>query len=245
MSRAMSRRRQTAAPRYLTIAESLRDRILTEQLAPNTLLPSERELAEQHEVSRMTARQAVTLLESEGVVYRKPPRGTFVAEPRVRFHIGSFSEEVSRLGRRPDARLLWADRQLPSPSVRHALGLTEDAMVHVFHRLRTVDEVPFALETTYLAAELTPGILDDPHQGSLWALLRDRYGIELSQSTAVLESIVLDDASSSQLNLRPGSAGTLLTRRTLDAKGRCIEYARDVYRADRTAFEVSETLPTA
>jgi len=59
---------------------------------------------------------------------------------------------------------------------------------------------------------------------------------------AVLESIVLDDASSAQLGVRAGSAGTLLTRRTEDSTGRCVEYARDVYRADRASFEVSELL---
>jgi GntR family transcriptional regulator len=242
MSPTTSEKRRPVPPRYIAIAEAVRDRIVTDQLGPHTLLPSERELAERHEVSRMTARQALTLLESEGVVYRKPPRGTFVAEPRVLFHIGSFSEEVSRLGLRPAARLLWAQNQRPSPSVRTALELDQDATVHVFHRLRTVDDVPFALETTYLPAELTPGILDSADEGSLWAQLRDRYGVKLARSTAVLESIVLDDGSSAQLNLRPGSAGTLLTRRTLDTTGRCIEYARDIYRADRTAFEVSENL---
>jgi GntR family transcriptional regulator len=231
-----------ATPRYIAIAALVRDRIATEQLGPHTLLPSERELADQHGVSRMTARQALSLLESEGVVYRKPPRGTFVAEPRVRFHIGSFSEEVSRLGRRPAARLLWAEHQHPTPAVRMALGLDDEAMVNVFHRLRSVDDVPFALETTFLPADLTPGILDEPDDGSLWAILRSRYGVDLARSTAVLESIVLDDASSAQLGVRAGSAGTLLTRCTEDSTGRCVEYARDVYRADRASFEVSELL---
>jgi GntR family transcriptional regulator len=232
-------------PRYISIAALVRDRIATDQLGPHTLLPSERELAVQYNVSRMTARQALSLLESEGVVYRRPPRGTFVAEPRVRFHIGSFSEEVSRLGRRPAARLLWAEHQKATPAVRLALELDEPAMVNVFHRLRSVDDVPFALETTFLPAHLTPGILDEAEEGSLWAVLRDRYGIDLARSTAVLESIVLDDASSAQLGVRTGSAGTLLTRRTLDTTGRCVEYARDVYRADRAAFEVSEILAPA
>lgn len=226
----------------IAIAALVRDRIVTDQLGPHTLLPSERELAEHHGVSRMTARQALSLLESEGVVYRRPPRGTFVAEPRVRFHIGSFSEEVSRLGRTPAARLLWAERQHPTPAVRAALGLSDGAAVHVSHRLRTVDDVPFALETTFLPAELTPGILDGPELGSVWAVLRDRYGVALARSTAVLESIVLDDASSAQLGVRAGSAGTLLTRSTEDTAGRCVEYARDVYRADRASFEVSELL---
>jgi GntR family transcriptional regulator len=231
-------------PLYMSIAADVRDRIATEQLGPHTLLPSERELAELHGVSRMTARQALSLLESEGAVYRKPPRGTFVAEPRVRFHVGSFSEEVARMGRRPAAQLLWAEHQTAMPAVRRALGLAEGAAVHVFHRLRSVDDVPFALETTFLPADLTPGILDAPDDGSLWAVLRSRYGIELARSTAVLESIVLDDASSAQLGIRAGSAGTLLTRNTVDTDGRCVEYARDVYRADRASFEVSEDFQT-
>jgi GntR family transcriptional regulator len=231
-----------STPRYMEIAALLRDRIVDDQLGPHTLLPSERELAEEQKVSRMTARQALSLLESEGMVYRRPPRGTFVAEPRVRFHIGSFSEEVSRLGMHPDAKLIWAEDQEPTATVRRALDLDSDATVHAFHRLRTVDGVPFALETTYLPAALTPGILDAPAGGSLWATLRDRYDIEPASSTAVLETIVLDDNSSAQLGVRPGSAGTLLTRRTLDTTGRAVEYARDVYRADRTSFEVTETL---
>lgn len=220
----------------------MRDRIATDRLGPHTLLPSERELAEQHGVSRMTARQALSVLESEGVVYRRPPRGTFVAEPRVRFHIGSFSEEISRLGHTPAARLLWAEEQQPTPSVRAALELPEDAFVHVFHRLRTVDDVPFALETTFYSAAETPGILEQIGDGSLWAVLRDRYGIEPTRSDAVLESVVLDDASCAHLGVRPASAGILLTRRTSDTTGRVVEYARDVYRADRAAFEVSEVI---
>lgn len=242
MAKAVRKNARRSTPRYITIAGQLRDRITDEQLGPHTLLPSERELAEQHRVSRMTARQALSLLESEGMVYRKPPRGTFVAEPRVRFHIGSFTEEVARLGMRPDAKLLWAEEQVPTASIRRALDLDTDATVHAFHRLRTVDGVPFALETTYLPAALTPGILDDSPDGSLWALLRARYGVELSRSTAVLESVVLDDHSSAQLGVRPGSAGTLLARCTLDTAGRPVEYARDVYRADRTSFEVTEIL---
>jgi len=234
----------SGTPLHMRIAADVRDRITTEQLGPHTLVASERELAEVHGVSRMTARQALALLESEGLVYRKPPRGTFVAEPRVRFHVGSFSEEVTRMGRRPAAQLLWAENQLATPAVRRALALADGASVHVFHRLRSVDDVPFALETTFLPVDLTPGILDEPDDGSLWAVLRSKYGIDLARSTAVLESIVLDDSSSMQLGVRAGSAGTLLTRTTEDSAGRCVEYARDVYRADRAAFEVSEVLRT-
>lgn len=229
----------SSSPRYVTIAAGLRERIRSEQLGPHTLLPSERELSERHKVSRMTARQALTLLESEGYVYRRPPRGTFVAEPRVRFRIGSFSREAGRLGRRATAELLWAERLAPDAPTRAALDLGEDALVHGFHRLRRMEDEPIALETTYFPAGMTPGILDMPTDGSLWVLLRDRFGVDLHRADAVLESVILDEESCALLGIRTASRGILLTRRTFDAHERCVEYARDVYRADRAAFEVS------
>jgi GntR family transcriptional regulator len=227
------------SPRYVEIAAHLRERILSQQLGPHTLLPSERELSEQHAVSRMTARQALTLLESEGYVYRRPPRGTFVAEPRVRFRIGSFSREAGRLGRQATAELLWAKQLQPDRPTQAALGLAPGDPVHGFHRLRLMEGEPIALETTYFPAALTDGILQMPADGSLWSLLKDDFGVEVTRSDAVIESMILDEHACALLRVRAASPGILLTRRSFDADGRCVEYARDVYRADRAAFEVS------
>jgi GntR family transcriptional regulator len=232
------------SPRYVGIAADLRDRILSQQLAPHTLLASERELCEQYGVSRMTARQALTLLESEGHVYRRPPRGTFVAEPRVRFRVGSFSHEASRLGKAASAQLLWA-RELPAERAeRGALDLSDDASVNAFYRLRLMDNEPIALEKTFYPAELTPGMLDKTEDGSLWEVLADSYGIDIVRCDAVIESIILNEESTGLLKVRAASPGTLLTRMSYDAEGRCVEYAQDVYRADRAAFEVSATMET-
>ena len=230
------------SPRFVGIATELRERILDQHLAPHTLMPSERELSEQFGVSRMTARRALTLLESEGHVYRRPPRGTFVAEPRLRFHIGSFSEEVTRMGHHASAVLLWSRVDDQAPAAHEALGLAPGAAMHVFHRLRLMEHEPVALETTYFPADLTPGLLDYTEDGSLWQHLRDRYDVHPDRSTAVLESIVLDEESCEQLGVRAASSGILLTRTTYDAESRCIEYARDVYRADRAAFEVTASV---
>ena len=53
---------------------------------------------------------------------------------------------------------------------------------------------------------------------------------------------MLDDATSMRLGVRAGAAGTLLIRRTEHVTGRCVEYGRDIYRADRVAFEVCESI---
>lgn len=221
----------------------LRERIAERQLAPHTLLPSERELSETHGVSRMTARHALALLESEGFVYRRPPRGTFVAEPRVPFHIGSFSDEVSRAGRTATAQVLWAKETEPTPAAQEALGLAPGESVHALHRLRLADGEPLALETTYFSTSLTPELLAQDLEGSLWELLRGTYGVQPARAQATIESVVLDDASCVHLGVRAATSGLLLTRRTFDGAGRCIEFARDLYRADRTKFEVETQLP--
>jgi GntR family transcriptional regulator len=235
--------RAAPAPRYVAIAGELRDRIATEKLAPHTLIPSERELSETHGVSRMTARHALSLLENEGYVYRRPPRGTFVAEPRVPFHIGSFSDEMMRIGRRPAAQLLWAELREPTPSAREAFDLSATGLVHALHRLRFADDEPIALETTYFPAEITPGLLDHQLTGSLWGLLRQRYRIVPTHARAAIQSIVIDDASCARLRVRNASPGILLTRWTNDDDGHCVEFARDVYRADRVSFEVEARIP--
>jgi GntR family transcriptional regulator len=228
---------------YVRIAAELRNRILDNQLAPHTLLPSERELSDLHGVSRMTARHALALLESEGYVYRKRPRGTFVAESRVSFHIGSFSDEIIRKGKEPGAHVLSAERRHPTVSAQQALGLGPDDWVHALQRLRFADSEPIAIETTYFPADLTPGLIDEDLHGSLWGVLRSCYGVAPVHATATIESIVIDDPSCGHLRIRPASPGLLLTRWSHDEDGRCIEFARDVYRADRARFEVEATIP--
>jgi GntR family transcriptional regulator len=234
---------ESAAPAYIRIAIHLRDRIDSGELEPNMLVPSERELARTFGVSRMTARQALGVLEREGVVYRRTPRGTFVAEPRLPMRIGSFSDEVVRLGRRPGAELLWAEIQLPTPLAAQALGLALDAPVHALRRLRRADNEAIAIETTYFPAGLTPGLLDQPLDGSLWAILRREHGIVPTRASATLEVVALDDVAARQLGLRSAAPAFLLTRRTLDQNDRCFEFARDLYRADRVEFQIEAPIP--
>ena len=225
--------RDSPLPLYVQIKRRVLMMILNWQQESDRF-HTDHELSEQFKVSRMTARRALTLLESEGYVYRRPPRGTFVAEPRVRFHVGSFSEEATRLGRHASAVLLWTKETTDAPAAQAALGLTPDQPVHVFHRLRLMEDEPLALETTYFPADLTPGILDFTGGGSLWQELRDRYDIQLDRTTAVLEAVVLDEESCGQLGVRTATSGILLTRTTFDADGRCPVRARDGERVSTT-----------
>jgi GntR family transcriptional regulator len=161
----------------------------------------------------------------------------------VSFRIGSFSDEITRRGKEPGARVLWAERRHPTISAQQALDLGADDWVHALQRLRFADDEPIAIETTYFPEELTPGLIEEDLHGSLWEVLRNRYDVAPVHATATIESIVIDDASCAHLRIRPASPGLLLTRWSHNESARCIEFARDVYRADRARFEVEAKIP--
>lgn len=234
-----------AQPAYLAIADRLRDQIRAGDLAPHTALPSERALSESAGVSRMTARHAIRQLEQEGVVYRRVPRGTFVAEPRIPLRIGSFHDEMIRAGRRPAAEVIWARTQPAPEAARDALRLDQDEPVRALQRLRRADGEPIALETSYWPARLWRDLPDQAPAGSVWALLRQRTGVVPARAQATFEVVTIDDAAAALLEVPRGALAIRLTRWTFDADGACFEYAQDLYRADRAAFSVDAAIPGA
>jgi len=210
-------------------------------MSPGEALPPERELSVTHEVSRMTARKALSVLEGEGLIFRDATRGTFVAKPRLTLRVGSFSKEVERGGGRAGAEVIWTREQPAGQAAAQAFGCDERDPVHVIQRLRRWDDEPVAVETTYYPANLLPGFLDDELHGSLWDRLAE-YGITLSTTTATVEVVTLDAEIGPLLQARQGAPGLHMTRQTYDVTGRCIEYAQDVYRADRVALTIDRPL---
>jgi GntR family transcriptional regulator len=159
-------------PRYYTIEQSLRARIAT--LDAHAPLPSDSQLCEEFGVSRMTARGAVQRLVQEGLVYRVPGRGTFVAPARATrtaSHILSFSDEMRRRGRTPTSRVVEQTRRAATEEETRRLGADE---VLVLRRVREADGEAVALETAVFPADRVAGALDrDLERTSVFAALAD------------------------------------------------------------------------
>lgn len=230
---------ERSSPLYLWLAALLRDLIGAGQLDPHTAVPSERVLSERYGVSRMTARHALETLALEGFVYRDPRRGTFVAEPRLRFSVGSFTRVMTDADRAPGTEVLAANTLEPDPLSAQALGIAEGGRVHVLQRLRTAKGEPIAIENIQVSAERFPDLLEHDLTGSLWVLMRTRYGVHPTQADARVVAVALDHFEAETLGVKPGSPAIVLTRTVFDAEGAVIELARDVYRGDRTEFSVS------
>jgi GntR family transcriptional regulator len=74
----MTVNQRDATPLYLQLAAILREQIQSGRLAKDDPLPSESYLQQEHGVSRVTVRKAVSVLRDEGAVYTIQARGTFV-----------------------------------------------------------------------------------------------------------------------------------------------------------------------
>lgn len=234
---------QKNAPRYLDIAASVRQEILSKDLRPHARLPSEPELVRRFGAARATVRRALAVLQDEGRVYSRQAVGTFVAEPPVEQELdqlSGFTEFMTHRGLKPGSRLIAAEVQRikdpKSPVLLH-LGLPAGAGVLFVRRLRLAGQQPLVIANTWLSAARFPGFLkQDLERVSIYDVM-GTAGYRPTEAVQTIEAVTLEAADAKLLTVPKGSAA-LLIRRAGTARGVPVEYAIDYYRADRTRFRV-------
>jgi len=208
---------------------------------PDTLLPSERVLAEQFGVARMTVRGAIDSLEAAGLVRREPGRGAFVQHPRLTHSeiFRSFTEDMRFRGMEPGARDFTSRLEPASARVAAALDLTEGDAVIRIERVRTADGTPMALETTNLPHARFPDLLERMTESdSLYELLASVYGVrpENAEQTVAIDRLSTADAT--RLDTQPGEPCFAIERKAHDNMGKAVEFGRSLYRGDRYVIEM-------
>jgi GntR family transcriptional regulator len=198
-------------------------------------------LCEEFGVSRMTARNAVQRLVQEGLVYRVPGRGTFVARRPAHRQAGkiwSFTDEMRRRGQIPTSRVVECAVAAPEPADASRLGIAAGREVVVVRRIRLADAVPIAIERAAFPDDCAGAILDaDLEHGSLHAALVAAGRIP----TAGHATLTADTAAKDEARLLDVSAGAaLLVERRLitDQHDRPLELTESRYVADRYALDV-------
>ena len=232
-------RRRAEPAAYVQIEEELAERIRTGMLRPGDRIPPERELAEQMQVSRMTVRQALGRLADRGLLVRERGRGTFVSEPKLvqsLSRLNGFYDQMVSQGILPSSRLLSGEQILASAAVAQVLDLRIAEPLFKVVRLRLGGGVPLALETSFFPARLVPGLLDyDLERHSIYRLM-EHYDARPVRATQSLEPVPARDLEAEALEVPPGSPLMLVERIAWDGQDRPVEYAKDIYRGDRSRF---------
>jgi len=235
--------RSSPVPYYHQLKVLLRDEIESGRWPAGARIPSEPELCRLLDVSRTVVRQALGALEHERLLRRRKGLGTFVAEPKIRGRLvqslTGFHDDMLAQGRTPRTVVL---RQAVIPAggkVGDRLGIPTDSRVVVIERVRSVDHEPIVFVTTYLPADLVPGLdTIDLTDSSLYQTLAARYDLHIERGRRSLESIRADDEVAARLQIEVGEPVLFLSSVTYLADGRAIEYYEASHRGDRSVLEV-------
>jgi GntR family transcriptional regulator len=227
------------APAYAQIIERIEAAVVRGELAAGDRLPPERQLAEDLGVSRMTLRQALAALQTRGLVTRTTGRrgGTFVASPKVERDVSAFaglSEQLRRQNVTAGSRVLAAVEVPAGDGVAEALELEPGDPVAEIVRVRLADREPLALERSSFPVARFPGLLDHDLTGSLYDVLAETYCDAPTHAVERLEPVLAGKAEADALAVSVGAPLMLVERIAYAAGSEPVEFARDLFRGDRT-----------
>lgn len=225
----------SAQPLYQQLQRALREAIKRHALGPDDALPSERQLAADLGISRITVRKALDGLAEEGLLVRRQGAGNFVGH-RIEKNfakITSFSEDMRARGRVPSSRWVKKAEGQVTPEEAMRLALSPGAHVYRFHRLRFADDEPMSLEYCTIAATALPSI--DVVGDSLYEAL-EAAGTRPVRALQRLRALLLDDEKAQLLEAKAGDAGLLVERVGYLRDGRAIELSQSYYRGDTYDF---------
>ncbi|MFF3749519.1 GntR family transcriptional regulator [Streptomyces sp. NPDC002018] len=224
-------------PKYQRIADALRDAIQAGEYGPGDRLPGENDLMATFEVARMTARQALSVLQSEGLTESRKGAGVFVRTFRPLRRKGIQRLAQSQWG---EGRSIWSadtdDRTLVVDQMRvteeaaperiaTVLGIESGEATWVRSRRFVLDGKPILLATSYLPASLVAGspiTQEDTGPGGTYARLAE-LGFKPVHFREEIRSRMPSSSEADQLGLATGTPVILICRTAFADEGRAVE----------------------
>jgi len=233
--------KQSPIPIYYQLAEHVKQLIEKGDLSPGDSLPAEREYAEKYQISRMTVRQAFTQLVNAGYLSRRQGKGTFVSERKLEQPLQgltSFTEDMQARGLVPGNEFIHFETIPATSQIAQHLCIQEFAPVYEIKRIRLADNVPMALETNYISANLIKGLTEKIVNQSLYAYVEEQLGYHIEEATQIIESTLASPIEAKYLKIKTGAPIMSILRNTFLADGTPFEFVISAYRADRYTFKI-------
>jgi GntR family transcriptional regulator len=224
-------------PRYHQIAQTLRERIIAGGHGPGQRLDTQRSLAREFGVTLMTLRQALDLLERDGLIARRHGLGTFVARPSIDYdilHLRALAGDLSALGEDVATRFVRSYAAAADRGVAAALEVREREGVFALERLRLVDGEPVSFQSSYLPAALGDEVSKaDLAVTPLRQVLAFKLGIEITAARETVSAVSLERRAARELGCRPGIPAFRSDRVSVGADSRPVVYDRVFIPGDR------------
>ena len=228
----------SASPLYRQMMQRIRADIASGVYPVHSRIPSEAELGEAYQVSRVTVRKALAELTREGLLRRMQGKGTYVCAPRLKTNlreVTSFHEACMMMGCTPGTKVISAQTVHAQESTREALSLQEDEAVEIV-RLRLADGVPVMLETNRFSMKYDY-LLHEKLNGSLYHLL-SQQGVEAASGVHEISLCYATAQQAKLLEVEVGTALLQLEQVIFDQHGAPLHTSHQVIRGDRFTFRI-------
>ncbi len=216
-----------AKPRYQQLKDLIIGRISNGDLRPQDRVPSENELVESMNVSRMTANRALRDLHAEGYVDRIAGRGTFVSDFRARSHVlevQNIADEITRRGHTHSCEVVRQSRQHARGEIARALDIEQGTDVIHLLLVHFENGSPVQVEDRHVVADFAPECIEQNFQTVTPSAYLTAIS-PLQEAEQVVRATLPNAAVRQQLQMADDEPSLVVIRRTW-SHGRPVTFAR-------------------
>ncbi len=232
--------RHSAEPLYAQIARLVGEEIQAGRLPAGAALPSEASLCTRFGVARSVVRQALSVLQSEGLIRKEQGRAAIVAaraelRRMVQRSTGLY-EQFASSGMLLRTRILKLEKAVPPPEVAEFFGSQNGWLLE---RLRRIDDMPIAFVRTWLPRDRVPRLdASQLEDASLHAVMARLYGIRPGRGRNRIRAVAADKELAERLETAVGAPLLMLEGQGMDAQGRPMEFFTTWHRPEQLVFDV-------
>lgn len=223
-----------ATPKFAEIKQSILARIESGEWEEHSRVPSENQLAEQFECSRMTARRALTELVESGVLERTQGLGTFVAELKSQssmMAIRNIADEIKDRGHGYSVKQLELTSIDAIAPIAIALGLETGCQVFYSVLVHCEDGVPLQLEERFVNPKLIPEYLGQDFTSQTPHEYLSQVA-PLTEARHTLEAVTANKHNQHALNIQVSEPCLQILRRTWSRQG-VVSFAKLIHPGSR------------
>lgn len=222
---------------YHRVYNILREKILDNSMCTGEKIPAERELSEKYGVSRITVRHSLQMLQDQGLVERRPGKGTFVRKAwQKKMPILDMDYEKSLKKEAPNIirRLLTWKQVLPPQEIMSEFGLLKSEPCVLIERLDILDGEPLSYDKGYIPLNYSRNIDDDMVRKveflHLWEQLE---GLNISYIQSATEAVKANELDAERLGIEQDAPLIMTTDIIYSASGSALAIFITSYRGDR------------
>lgn len=222
----------------------LRQAILSGAYGPGSQLPTEAELGEMLGASRTVVREALRVLEEDGLIFRRHGVGTFVRKHPILKNLNinyGITEMIQLAGLTPGTKHTAVKSELADDEIARQLNVPIGTPITTIERVRTADGKPVVYSLDMFAESLSGGAEFDANRlllESVYQILETEFGHTIDYGVARILPALAPAAIAQHLDLEPESMVLYLVQTDFSASDEPLLYSREYHLPDAFDFMI-------